>query len=289
MGNIIWDSEIIDLVVKKFYDGISFLVQSPFYKMDTKVRKSNLLYKYTDEELDELYKIVDIEYFFDKWCEPILRNYFELNTDNYNFVKDEYISLHKSNHRVVVKKSKQMGESFYLAISILHKILTLEDKSVLIVSENRNDVVKILKNVKNMYLELPFYMKRGVVTWNQSSISFDNGVKIESTFNKANTKKHDCYIIRKVSLFNPSIWNKIWKPIQIKLIENEEIALWMSSTMGGDNINDFKEVLDNKDFNMTKGTIHWSLIEDRDDYWAEKMKKYLGDDDLFRQDYDLEK
>lgn len=66
------------------------------------------------------------------------------------------------------------------SIVILHFCLFNSNKGVMIVANKGATVVEIIEKIKSIYKLLPFFLKRGVVNWNQSSITFDNGCRIKT-------------------------------------------------------------------------------------------------------------
>lgn len=66
------------------------------------------------------------------------------------------------------------------AIVILHFCLFNSNKGVMIVANKGATVVEIIEKIKGIYKLLPFFLKRGIVNWNQSSITFDNGCRIKT-------------------------------------------------------------------------------------------------------------
>jgi hypothetical protein len=66
------------------------------------------------------------------------------------------------------------------AIVLLHFILFNNDKNCMIVANKSKTVVEILSKIKSIYVPLPFFLKRGAIAWNQSSITLDNGSNIQT-------------------------------------------------------------------------------------------------------------
>ena len=67
------------------------------------------------------------------------------------------------------------------AIFILHTILFNNDKNVMIVANKGDTAIEIVDKVKSIYTLLPFFLKPGVKTWNQKSLTFDNGCRIKTS------------------------------------------------------------------------------------------------------------
>ena len=68
--------------------------------------------------------------------------------------------------------------SVITAIYCLWKILFNIDKSGLILSKSAAAGVDLLRKIKDMFLNLPYYLKPGIYKWNQHEISFDNNSNI---------------------------------------------------------------------------------------------------------------
>lgn len=60
------------------------------------------------------------------------------------------------------------------AIFCLWKILFHTDKMALLLSKSGPAGIDLLSKIKDMYRYLPYYLKPGVLKWNQSEIAFDN-------------------------------------------------------------------------------------------------------------------
>lgn len=66
------------------------------------------------------------------------------------------------------------------AITILHFAMFNKDKGIMIVANKGGTVVEIVEKIKGIYKLLPFFLKKGVINWNQSSITFDNNCRIKT-------------------------------------------------------------------------------------------------------------
>lgn len=66
------------------------------------------------------------------------------------------------------------------AIVILHFVLFNDDKGAMIVANKGNTVKEIIRKIKDIYRLLPFFLKNGVVNWNEKSIAFENNSRIQS-------------------------------------------------------------------------------------------------------------
>ena len=66
------------------------------------------------------------------------------------------------------------------AIDLLHFICFNFDKTGAVLGNKRKTAVEILSKAKDIFKELPYWMKPGVVKWNESDIVLDNGCRIKA-------------------------------------------------------------------------------------------------------------
>ena len=67
------------------------------------------------------------------------------------------------------------------AIFMLHTILFKNDKNIMIVANKGDTAVEIVDKIKSIYTLLPFFLKPGIKTWNQKSLTFENGCRIKTS------------------------------------------------------------------------------------------------------------
>jgi hypothetical protein len=67
------------------------------------------------------------------------------------------------------------------SIFMLHKILFDNDKNIMIVANKGDTAVEIVDKIKSIYSLLPLFLKPGIKTWNQKSLTFENGCRIKTS------------------------------------------------------------------------------------------------------------
>lgn len=67
------------------------------------------------------------------------------------------------------------------SIFMLHTILFSNDKNIMIVANKGDTAVEIVDKIKSIYSLLPFFLKPGIKTWNQKSLTFENGCRIKTS------------------------------------------------------------------------------------------------------------
>ena len=80
--------------------------------------------------------------------------------------QEEYLRHLQNNRFSIFLACRQAGKSVVTAIYCLWKILFNIDKAGLILSKSAAAGVDLLKKIKDMFLNLPYYLKPGIYKWN---------------------------------------------------------------------------------------------------------------------------
>lgn len=182
---VIWSTKSLDVAIKGLKEGRK-LVANPFYENNIKLLKDNLVFQRTEWEVEEWKKCAkDILYFAETYCvlmTPEGRQHIQLRE-----YQKKYL-LHLYNNRLTVYKSaRQSGKTTSSSIFLLHYLLFNVDKTALVTGNKRKTAVEILDKIKNIYLELPYFLKGGVYKWNESEIVIDNGCRVLAEATTLNT------------------------------------------------------------------------------------------------------
>jgi len=173
--SVVWSTKALDLAVDAMKKGLPLKV-NPFIGNNTKLLKPELVFKRTDEEVEDYIKCMqDVIYFASKCyvmtpegLQPcILRDY-----------QVDYLRHLQNNRFSIFLAVRQCGKSVTTAIYCLWKMLFNVDKSGLILSKSAAAGVDLLGKIKDMFLNLPYYLKPGIYKWNQHEIAFDNNSNI---------------------------------------------------------------------------------------------------------------
>lgn len=91
------------------------------------------------------------------------------------------LSIEHENHRYYTNGILSHN-TINAAIYILHFVTFHADKNVMIAANKGDTVIEIVDKIKNIYKQLPFFLKAGITNWNQKNIIFgDTGCRIKST------------------------------------------------------------------------------------------------------------
>lgn len=167
---MIWNTKILDFVTENLNLGIKFLNVSPFYKGNENLRKPNLKYTYTDEELALMKKYSDFMNFLEMIDHTLYKK----------ILSHDLASVIQNNRFVCCLHYRNEDFEKISAIKLLHDLTYMDNKNFVVVSKDYNGCEKIVRFVQNYYRRMPFWLKRGIVAWNKKSIIFDNRTRLKS-------------------------------------------------------------------------------------------------------------
>lgn len=179
---MIFTTKLVDEASDKINDGIVIKrYQNPWLKSEVGLRRAGVAFKMSADEQQEYVRCaLDVHYFVEKYCKVkredgsigniLLRDYQKEILDN--FVNNRFN---------ILMASRQVGKTISSAIFMLHKILFDNDKNIMIVANKGDTAVEIVDKIKSIYSLLPFFLKPGIKTWNQKSLTFENGCRIKTS------------------------------------------------------------------------------------------------------------
>lgn len=296
---MIWSSESISLALAGIANGRK-LKANPFYENNTKLLKGDLVFQRDSFEICEWKKCAsDIIYFANNYCklmtpegikQIVLRDY-----------QKNYLT-HLCNCKMSIYRScRQSGKTTTSAIFMLWYILFNTDKNAMIVANKRKTSVEILTKLKNIFTELPFFLKPGIYKWNEGEIVLDNGcrVQIEATTTTAaigNTVH--VLLFDEVAWVAPNILDKFYNSIapivtagKGKIILSSTVngrnlfyRLWIGAVSGDSDYSPFETTWDEVP-EWNPDTRQW---EKRDEQWHKKQIANLGGEEQFNAQFGVD-
>jgi hypothetical protein len=179
---IVFTSQLVTETTDKINDGVVVKrFQNPWFQNEVGVRRSGLTFMMTDDEINEYIKCkLDINYFAEKYCRIKTEDGSVQNIKLRDYQK-KILDLYTKNRFSILCGSRQIGKTVNAAIAMLHFITFNNDKNIMIVANIRGTTIEIIDKIKNIYIQLPFFLKVGIKNWNQQSIIFENGCRIKSS------------------------------------------------------------------------------------------------------------
>lgn len=144
------------------------------------VRRGGISFAMTKLERQEYVKCkLSIFYFAQKYCK-IKREDGTVGEIELRDYQSDIIKLFNNNRYSILMASRQIGKTISVAIYMLWYAIFNTNKGIMIVANKSKTTKEIVNKIKGIYKLLPFFLKDGVVNWNEHSISFENGSRIQS-------------------------------------------------------------------------------------------------------------
>lgn len=181
LKQIVFSTPLVEQVTKNINDGVIVKrIENPWFKNEVGVRRSGVIFKMSENEIQEYIKCkMDIKYFAEKYC--------KIKTEDGTITKitlrdyqKEILDLFSTNRFSILCSSRQVGKTINTAITILHFLTFNNDKNAMIVANIAATTIEIVDKIKSIYSLLPFFLKIGIKNWNQRSIVFENGCRIKT-------------------------------------------------------------------------------------------------------------
>lgn len=179
---MVFTTKLVDEATDNINDGIVIKrYQNPWFKSEVGIRRSGVTFRMTSDEQEEYVRCaLDIHYFTEKYCKVKTEDgsisHIKLR-DYQGEIMDNFVN----NRFNILMASRQVGKTISASIFMLHTILFNNDKNVMIVANKGDTSVEIVDKIKSIYTLLPFFLKPGVKTWNQKSLTFENGCRIKTS------------------------------------------------------------------------------------------------------------
>lgn len=187
------------------------------------------------------------------------------------------------------------------AIFMLWYIIFNADKNAMVLGNKRDTAVEILKKTKDIFYELPYFLKPGVRVWNEGKISLDNGCMIIA---EATTQRSGigytlhCVLLDEFAHIAPNIQEPFYKNI-FPTISAGRARLMITSTQNG------LELFSKIYTAAVKGEneyaafkVDWDQVPEwdpdrkiwykRDDAWKKMQIGNLGSEDAFNEQFGTE-
>ena len=258
---------------------------NPFHNGDRDLRAANIEFDYTDDEVKSILKANSDPCYLSSCLMPMmgvsikLRDYQEEALNNY------YI-----NRFNLVVNSRQTGMTAVLALQALHFVLGNNDKVCSIFSHKLSRSKELLDKVRNFYKQLPYYIKPGIIKWDDDSIVFDNGCYIKVHSSKQTSVVGygiDFLILDDFSFYkNASL---LFGNLAATLYSKSNGRIVIASCPSGDDNNFFNKMVTSTTYNSIykQQWIYWNQVPGRDEAWKQNEISMIGSVEDFMLEYEL--
>ncbi len=287
-NELVWTTEKVNECIEQInkydrYDG-----ELPFYENSLKYRASNILFKYTDEELEIIKRCSqDIVFFANNFCKYTMDD--GIGQITLRPYQEKILNNFKNNRFNVVLAARQSGKTVTSVIFIAWYLLFNIDKTVLMLANKFITSKDNLNKLKIILEELPFFLKPGILVNNVMEMRFDNGCRVLAMTTTKNTAIgftiHLAYL-DEFAHIEQSMVEAFYKSVYPTLSSSKISRIIISSTPNGKNkfweiykgaVEHTNEYVPNK--------IDWWEVPGRDEEWKKKEIANLGSEELFNQEY----
>lgn len=285
---LVWSTKKVNDLVLAMDQGYRPKISLPFYENKQYLRKGNIVFEYTDEEISELAKCAqDIVYFAEKYAvvmtdEGVMQ--VELRDYQKTLLKD-----FQENRFNVVLASRQMGKTVTASIFNAWYLTFNFDKTTLLLANKSDSTKEIIDKAKIVIENLPYYMKPGIIKYDVMNVKCDNGCRLvgQSTTAKSGIgfTIHNLYL-DEFAHVHPTIVDSFYENVYPTLSASNISRINITSTPNG--FNKFYEIYTDADrgVNAYKATrIDWWQHPERDDDWYKRELGNLGSEDAFNRQY----
>ena len=282
-------SKVEKLVYDAEENGIDYKdVDNPFHENDPELRKGNILFEYTEWELEEIKKCAeDVVYFANTYChvmtdegirQILLRDY-----------QIQILNQYQHHRKNVFVSPRQSGKTITSSIFLLWYLLFNFEKNAMIMANIGDTAAELMDKIKVIMKGLPFFLKPGLVVYNVMTMKFDNGCRIMA---KTTTKTSSIgYTIHMLYMdefahINPNFINQFFKSVYPTISSSQIARVIITSTPNG--MNKFFEIYKGavegeNEFNPIR--VEWWQVPGRDEEWKRKEIAALGSEEDFNQEY----
>ncbi len=297
-NNYIWTTEKIDQLIEDINNGakdVRKLGMSPFKDNDVNLRRENLPFEYTPEEIEELSKCKSsLIYFAVNYC-VIQTNNGRMRVRDAGGLRDfqnQILKAYKENPLNILMASRQTGKTVTSAVFILWFLLFHPDKTALCVADNFTTTKELIDKFKISLEGLPFFMKPGIEVINASTVKFDSNSRLVG---RTTTKKSgiglsvNLLYIDEFAHINEANLDEFYRAIFPTVTADPNGRIIITSTPNGKN--KFWEIWTDavdKKSSFYPLRVDWWQISGRDEEWKKKKIADLGSEEDFNQEYGLQ-
>lgn len=286
---VVWSTKSIELAMQAIEEGQGLRL-SPFLKSDPNLRKANLLFQYTDEEIAEILKCrKDIIYFAETYV--YLKTEKGLKHIKLRPYQKQLLKNYQENRWCITLFPRQSGKTTTTAIFFAWFSIFNTDKNLAVIAQRDQIAAEVFSKIKSIIQYLPFFMKPGCVKFNRGGYHFDNGCSAiyrPASIDSLQGYTIDTLFIDEFAYIRNTQARQFWNNVYPTLSSMSNSRVMITSTPNGRNL--FYELwsnaIDGKNF-FKPLRIDWWEVPGRDEKWRLQEIANLGSEAAFAQQYGL--
>jgi hypothetical protein len=284
---LIWSTTAVEKLIRAMDEGAK-IKATPFSEGNMNYRRGNIVFEYTDEEMEHIKKCAnDILYFAEHFA-TVMTDKGLQRIKLRDYQKDMLVSFVENRFNVCLA-SRQIGKTICSAIFIAWYVLFNYDKNALMLSNKGATTKEILDKVKAILENLPFFLKPGMLKNDVMNMKFDNGCRIvgQSTTGKAGIGfTIHLLFLDEFAHIHHSFVDSFYENVYPTLSSSKVSRIIITSTPNG--YNKFFEIYDAAEKKLNEFAafrVDWWQVPGRDEKWKVQEVKNLGSEEAFNRQY----
>lgn len=265
---------------------IDSLVKS--YRGNSHLKTAGEKIELTPEHIKEYKKCMkDPVYFAERYIKIVHIDKGLIPIQLYDYQKKVIRNMHDNRFSIVLS-SRQSGKTVSAVCFLLWYVLFNESKRCAVLANKARTAQMIVARIELAYQNLPKWLQQGIVDWNKSSFSLENGSSIMSAASSSDSirgESFSCLYQDEAAFVQNSVFVDFYRSTFPTISSGKESKYILVSTFNGQNhFYDIWEdaVAGRSLFVPTR--IDWWEMPGRDDKWKEDMLKQMSEED-FAQEY----
>ena len=282
-----WTSKKVEQLMLAIDEGYK-PKSTPFYEGNPNLRKGNIVFNYSDEEIREIKKCAkDIVYFANTYCTVMTDE--GLQTINLRPYQEDMLRQFQAERFNICLASRQVGKTICSSIFIAWYSVFNFDKNSLILSNKGATTREIIDKGKTILEHLPFFIKPGTLKWDVFNSKFDNGCRI---IGQTTTKKAaigftiHLLFMDEFAHIPANFVNTFYENVYPTVSASSNSKVIITSTPNG--FNKFYDIYTAADKGLSEYVpfrVDWWDVPGRDDNWMRQEVANLGSDEAFNRQY----
>lgn len=285
---LVWSTKKINDLEIALDQGYKPQVKMPFYEGKQFLRRGNIVFEYTDDEIQELARCAsDIVYFAEKYA-VVLTDEGIQQVKLRDYQKD-MLRAFQNNRFNICLAARQMGKTVMASIFNAWFLTFNTDKNTLLLANKSDTTKEIIDKAKVVIENLPFFMKPGITKYDVMNVKCDNGCRLvgQSTTAKAGIGfTIHLLFLDEFAHIHPSIVDTFYENVYPTLSASKVSRIIITSTPNG--FNKFYKIYsaaERGDNEYNPMRIDWWQHPDRDDAWYKRELGNLGTVEAFNRQY----
>lgn len=285
---VVWSTKAVNELVLAMDMGYRPKIAMPFYEGRQHLRRGNIVFEYTEEELMELAKCAkDIVYFAEKYA--VVMTDEGIQKVKLREYQKEMLRNYQHNRFNIVLAARQIGKTVTSAIFVAWYLIFSVDKNALLLANKAETTKEIIDKTKVVIENMPFFLKPGIMKYDVMNMKLDNGCRLigQSTTAKSGIGfTIHLLFLDEFAHIPPNIVDPFYENVYPTLSSSKVSRIIITSTPNG--FNKFYEIYSAAESNNNEYKafrVDWWQVPGRDDAWYKRELKNLGSEEAFNRQY----